>query len=899
MKLTYFIIILLLLSLSTVSALSVVHSSNEASFFSFSGNLTNLSEMQDVNIPTPADGEVLTYHGASSLWISQILPNGISWAAATNGTLFTQLLWDINYTANNDAWLNTTNLSYYESTNPFVFYNVTTLPASQETLWNANYSTFLTHISWTEVTNGTLLSQEDWNINYTSNNNAWLNTTNLTYSAYNSSGLIQDWNATGYIVNWNGTGYIKNWTVDIYSANTSLYNWIVAQEYTSGGITWENAINGTLFSQADWNTNYTANDAVWRLDTDTFQANYSSYLTIRDYALNGTGITWGEAINGTLLSQEDWNTNYTANNDPWLNRTNLSYVPYNGATQNTDLGIYNLTTKGTGFFSAIVASLNGSFGVDLSVGQNLFVYYNSYFNGDLFPMTTLSSDIGSGAKRWQWLYVQNISSDYIDNAYDIDTANLNASGNITAAGYFLGNGSQLTDIDITETDPFWNSNWTNFSTTHAYALNGSELWSANYSTFLTHTTWANIINGTLLSQTDWDTNYTANDAAWRNTTNLTYDGYNSTGLIRNWNATGDIADWNSTGFIANWSLVAIIESDPFWTANQTLYNATWNNRTNVSYYLATNPDGYISDFNEVDPYWTANQSSYFTSANTILYINANDTTVNTTMANYVLSTNATMRDYVNSLNHDGITWAIAINGTLLSQEDWNTNYTANDAAWRLDTDTFQANYSPFLTHIGWAEAINGTLALASSLSDYFTIANWDANYTANNALWLNNTGILWSEAINGTLADNSTMSDYVDSKLTTFYYNATQSQMIEGTIDAGDLNDTMHTDGKYDGVTLNISEGVGSPGLDFRFNYTSITDFNNGVLRYRTSTLAGEYPIIQIWNDDGFWEDYPALAESSTFATTTQQIFDSSEHIIGGVEQVRFYKASNGNTNNH
>jgi len=35
------------------------------------GNLTNLSEMQDVNIPTPADDEVLTYDTGIGKWISK------------------------------------------------------------------------------------------------------------------------------------------------------------------------------------------------------------------------------------------------------------------------------------------------------------------------------------------------------------------------------------------------------------------------------------------------------------------------------------------------------------------------------------------------------------------------------------------------------------------------------------------------------------------------------------------------------------------------------------------------------------------------------------------------------------------------------------------------------------
>lgn len=139
-----------------------------------------------------------------------------------------------------------------------------------------------------------------------------------------------------------------------------------------------------------------------------------------------------------------------------------------------------------------------------------------------------------------------------------------------------------------------------------------------------------------------------------------------------------------------------------------------------------------------------------------------------------------------------------------------------------------------------------------------------------------------------------------ESKLATTYYNATQSQAVAGTVDGGTLEDTHHQDGSYDGITFNFSEASGSPGLDLRMNFTGIEDFNSGVMRYKTSSLAGDFPVIQLWNyGDSDWEDYPAVAESESFATITQPVFDSTEHISGGVVQMRLYKSSNGNTNNH
>ena len=132
------------------------------------------------------------------------------------------------------------------------------------------------------------------------------------------------------------------------------------------------------------------------------------------------------------------------------------------------------------------------------------------------------------------------------------------------------------------------------------------------------------------------------------------------------------------------------------------------------------------------------------------------------------------------------------------------------------------------------------------------------------------------------------------------YYNATQAAIIRGTIDGGSLEDTQHPNGNYDSVTFNFSEVSGSPGLDLRINFTNITDFNQGIIRYKTSSLSGDSPIIQLWNYPySKWEDYPHLIETSSFFIIFQPVFDYSEHLQEGIVQMRLYKNTNGNTNNH
>lgn len=133
-----------------------------------------------------------------------------------------------------------------------------------------------------------------------------------------------------------------------------------------------------------------------------------------------------------------------------------------------------------------------------------------------------------------------------------------------------------------------------------------------------------------------------------------------------------------------------------------------------------------------------------------------------------------------------------------------------------------------------------------------------------------------------------------ESKLSTQYFNVSQYSVLKGTI-AGNI---LYIN-EYDGTTINITEEAGSPALDIYMNFTGITEFNTGVMRYKTSTLAGSYPIIYVWDyAESEWEEYPPVPEHLSFITITEPVYDWDNHIQDGVVQMRIYKASNGNTNN-
>ena len=401
------------------------------------GNLTNLSQMGDVSIGSPTDTHVLTYNSSLGKWTSQASVGGITWADIVNGTMMSQATFNTNYTANNDAWLNTTNNTYdaYNSSGLIKDWNVDGYIKDWNSTgyiknWNAtgliiNWSQDLSsYITWANAINGTLFTTALYNTNYTANDAAYRNTTNNTYDAYNSTGLIQDWNSTGLIINW----------------STDLSAYATLAEIL--GFNYYNSTNAPIYVN------------------DTFADNYTEFLT---------HIGWDEAVNGTLMLIVDWDTNYTANNDAWLNTTNNTYDAYNS--------------------SGLIKDWNAS---------ELIINWST----DLSAYATLAEILEFGYY----------------NETDFNISDYYTSSQIDGFSYY-----NSTNAPIYINDTF----------------------AANYSDYLTKISWAEVVNGTVMLQSTWNTNYTANNDKWLNTTNNTYHAFNSSGLIKDWNATGLIINWST------------------------------------------------------------------------------------------------------------------------------------------------------------------------------------------------------------------------------------------------------------------------------------------------------------------------------------------------------------------
>jgi hypothetical protein len=152
------------------------------------------------------------------------------------------------------------------------------------------------------------------------------------------------------------------------------------------------------------------------------------------------------------------------------------------------------------------------------------------------------------------------------------------------------------------------------------------------------------------------------------------------------------------------------------------------------------------------------------------------------------------------------------------------------------------------------------------------------------------TSWLIPDTSNGYLYNDSQYIYFNDSELSTTFYNVSQLSVISGT-GVGQLSDIQ----TYNDVPYNVTEAV-SPAFDFRLNFTGVDDFNQIVVRYKSTTGENHILYLQIWDySTSTWENYHSFGEVTDYNTITMGVFDSSEHISGGVVQIRFYQATNGN----
>jgi hypothetical protein len=351
----------------------------------------------------------------------------------------------------------------------------------------------------------------------------------------------------------NGTLYVAG--VNISENNNSISNYIASN-------------------------NQSMNDYIE--DVNSSMKNYVDYVNSTNSG-NSYDNSW---INETIYSKIDinnFNTSYT-------NTTNTSYVPYTGADKNFDLGNNNLTIDTNTLF---VDSVNNRVGIGTtSPGAKLDVYNNAqngiasgirvinpnagtdayasidYINdrgGTGFQTGLYSSKVGASANDAFFyngvtgggigLWTGGANRLYVKSDGNVGIGTTSPQQKLHVNGSILSNGTINATTDVCIQDGMclsqWNATNTSYlevsqwnATNTSYALDsvlmngsffnvpGEDTFVSNYSTFLTHISWATAMNGTLAKSSELDNGSYFNVAE---TDSLAYNG--TLLLTSQWNAT--------------------------------------------------------------------------------------------------------------------------------------------------------------------------------------------------------------------------------------------------------------------------------------------------------------------------------------------------------------------------
>jgi len=417
----------------------------------------------------------------------------------------------------------------------------------------------------------------------------------------------------------------------------------------------------------------------------------------------------------------------------------------------------------------------------------------------------------------------------------------------------------------------------------------------------------------------WYANYTAMNSTWNSTYNITYDA-------------------------------GVTEVDALWYANYTAMNSTWNTTYNSTY--DAKPDNV---YNSSYEYWdnatlmdTYNSSyEYYQNATlldtyNITYDSKPDNVYNSTYEWFLNTTifqvyNSTYEWFLNTTIFQTYNSTYDSFNNHAHDQDLNTtddvifntlNSTAN--AYFFE-DIFVGNYIyeegdtgtfiqfPGDRHIhtyagGYpvAEFIGGSpkgfLLLGDGVEEVDLIVYGSTNQEllhvdsvldeVNITGLLNVNGSTISNWFNGTFNWTTTdewssfdgvVFDFNESQLATVYYNASTIEVVTGT-GAGTI-DLLQV---YDQITYNVTEA--NSDIDFRVNFTGITEFTTLLVRHKADIDAGHISAIQIWDyDTETWEGYGYLTESTTAEIKTLGVYDDTDHIEDGVVSVRFFQEEVGN----
>ena len=350
--------------------------------------------------------------------------------------------------------------------------------------------------------------------------------------------------------------------------------------------------------------------------------------------------------------------------------------------------------------STIVTDITGSANITVTLPNTIALssipaYICEYRNGSLRATHTMSSIIveniygvnsnfSGDIQALKSIYSQgkNLSIGY-DYALNGSTGGAQWNANFSNFTTLYGNDvSNASTRGYSLNASLWSLNYSDYLAIRGYSLNDS-LWTLNYSTYLTKPTWAQVVNGTAISMTTGA--YALNDSLWT----LNYSAY----LTK--------PTWSQ---VVNGTMLSYAQA-----LNNTLMQQTNWNATNTSYYLQTNPFGFynsssLQNLSQLTDNLGNRGYTHLTNFTDNLgnrgythLTNFTDDLGNrgyTSLSNFTDNLGKRGYTHLSNFTNDGIfiNWGSAVNGTLLSYAQALNNTLMQQANWNAtNTSYFDLN----------------------------------------------------------------------------------------------------------------------------------------------------------------------------------------------------------------
>jgi len=622
-----------------------------------------------------------------------------------------------------------TNGTYYLNTNPFGFYNSTSLTTNSQlangnNYWNDTFATF--NKTYADTIYAPTGYGDDWNKTYADT---------LYYDLGNSFGFYNSTSLQNISQLANDNSYYNSTTAPIYINDTFAGNYSTYLTLFNWNKTYADTLYASIGYGDDWNKTY-ADTLYYDLGNSFGFYNSTSLQNISQLAndnsyYNSTTLT----TNSQLLNTNNyWNDTFATFNKTYADTlyydlgNSFSYYNSSSLTMSViqDLNFYNTTQvdainlsmanyveatylrndgdNGTGEYNFGGRYLDGGVTIkDGAIYAQTGYFYNITslaithldINGSILPTEGYDNDfdLGSGSLRWRNLYVG--TNAYVNGTiYQDGNAVLDARYNsLSNFSNDLGIGNWTADkpnyINATTLDNAsiirsWNTSWI---TTNVG--NWTEDKSSYYNTTQIETNFTNYYN---ISQVENNfTNYfTASQI-------LDLNYYNSTSLQNVSQLANDFSYYNTTSLT-----MFVIQDKGFYNTTQIETNFT-------NYYNTTEVDSGFATIDE--PLWTSNYSAYNDSWSS---------TYNSSyQAGYEYTTNDTFVPYTGAVKNVELgDNNFSVNGTTLFVDSSSGNVGVGTTSPQNKLNVIgEGNFTGDLYSSGDIFALN------SSLSDYYLKAN--------------------------------------------------------------------------------------------------------------------------------------------------------------------------------